>query len=326
VDSRSRVLAALKGEPVDHVPISFWGHQYIAENSAEGLAQETLRQARLFDWDYLKPQSRAQSFAEMWGLTYAPSQQPTQKYTVTHVPVADAADLGKVSPKDPTGGALGEQLEALRQIRAAVGPDVPIIWTVFSPLMVSRYLVVGDAGQLLEIGRTQPAQLEAALEAITETLVLYVSECIANGADGIFYATNMATQGQLTTDECGRWQRAYDLRVLEAVQSAPFNVMHVCGQRSLFDAFADYPVTAYSWAAGPENGNPSLHEGHQRTGKASMGGIPNKLSGIQRDEIARRVRSAVSEMDGRWLLLAPDCSVEITGHDDLLLAARDAAR
>jgi len=198
MDKRARVLAALRGEAVDHVPISFWGHHYAAENSADGLAQQTLRQLRRFDWDFLKPQSRAQAFAEMWGLTYTPSRVAHQKYTTTHVPVAGPAELARLQPADPTAGALGEQLQALRTIRAAAGPSVPIIWTVFSPLMIARYLLPGDAAQLLEIARTEPDALTVALEAIAETLVGYVRACLASGADGVFYATNLATREMLS--------------------------------------------------------------------------------------------------------------------------------
>ena len=80
---RDRVLAALRGDPVDRVPLAFWMHNFATENSADGLAGETLRLARLFDWDFLKPQSRAQCFAEMWGLTYRPSTERATPFTVT---------------------------------------------------------------------------------------------------------------------------------------------------------------------------------------------------------------------------------------------------
>src|SRR5512147_769828 len=112
---RERVLAALRGEPVDRVPVAFWLHNFAAENSAEGLATETLRLARTFDWDFLKPQSRAQCFAEMWGLRYAPSRELAIQYTITHAPLATEADLMALAPVDARTGALGEQLEALRR-------------------------------------------------------------------------------------------------------------------------------------------------------------------------------------------------------------------
>jgi hypothetical protein len=123
---------------------------------------------------------------------------------------------------------------------------------------------------------------------------------------------------------CARFQCPYDLRVLAAAAAAPFNVMHVCQQDVLFDAFADYPVAAFSWALGPHN--PGLADGHRRTGKASMGGIPNSLDNYTPRNIGPLVSAAIEEMDGRWLVLAPYCSIDIATSDELLLGARNAAR
>ncbi|PYM44950.1 MAG: hypothetical protein DME16_19105 [Candidatus Rokuibacteriota bacterium] len=209
---RERVLAALSGAPVDRVPIAFWLHNFATENSAEGLAAETLRLAKTFDWDYLKPQSRAQCFAEMWGLRYAPSGDRALQYTVTRTPLADAADLAKLAPADPGTGALGEQLQALRAIRAAVGADTPIIWTIFSPAMVMPALIKGGREQALAFMRSAPAEMEHALGAVAETLARYATLCLEAGADGLFYATNMATRQQMSPAECRRFQRPYDLR------------------------------------------------------------------------------------------------------------------
>src|SRR3989442_110919 len=93
---RERVMAALRGAPVDRVPVSLWLHNFATENSADTLAAETLRLARRFDWDFLKPQSRAQCFAEMWGLRYAPSRERAMPYTVTRTPLATAEDLRRL--------------------------------------------------------------------------------------------------------------------------------------------------------------------------------------------------------------------------------------
>src|SRR5438128_3374502 len=129
---RERVLAALRGDPVDRVPLSFWLHNFVTENSAAGLAAETLRRVRTFDWDYLKPQSRAQCFAEMWGLAYRPSTERATPYTVTRHPARSAADLSRLTPVDHGAGALGEQMEAHRAIRKALGATKPIDWTDFT--------------------------------------------------------------------------------------------------------------------------------------------------------------------------------------------------
>ena len=163
---RERVMAALAGRPVDRVPIAFWLHNFATENSAEGLAGETLRLARTFEWDFLKPQSRAQCFAEMWGLRYAPSRERATPYTVTHVPLTSPSDLRRIAPADAHGGALGEQLRALRAIRKAVGGDTPIIWTVFSPLMVLSYLLAGGRARVIVLMRTEPESVDRALGAM----------------------------------------------------------------------------------------------------------------------------------------------------------------
>src|SRR5438067_12559932 len=323
---RARVLAALRGDPVDHVPLSFWLHNFVTENSAAGRTAETLRLARTFDWDYLKPQSRAQSFAETWGLTYRPSRERATPFVVTHTPLRDAADLARLRPADLRGGALGEQLTALATIRAAVGPDTPIIWTVFAPMMVLPYLLAGGREQALAIVRAEPKAMDAGLAAIAETLAAYARACVEAGADGLFYATNIARGDGLTTAECRRFQRPHDLRVLGAVAQAPFNLLHVCGPAVHFDEFADYPVTAFSWALGA--GNPSLAEVHRRTGRAVVGGLPAKpeIASMGATDIAARAKRAVDEMRGRALLLGPDGSTNPDTPEALLHAAAAVVR
>lgn len=323
---RERVLAALRGDPVDRVPLSFWLHNFVAENSARGLADETLRLARTFEWDYLKPQPRTQAFAEAWGLRYRPSTEVATPFTVTHTPLADARDVARLRPGDPRGGALGEQLEALRLIRKELGAGTPIVWTVFAPIMVLTYLLGGGLEQTLALCRAEPTAMESGLDAVAETLAGHARASLEAGADGIFYATNVARAGALTAAECRRFQRPYDLRVLDAVAGAPFNVLHVCGACVHFDEFADYPVSAFSWALG--EGNPSLAEGHRRTGRAVVGGLPAKpeFAATTADALAAQARRAVEEMKGRALLLGPGCSIDPDTPAALLHAVGAAVR
>jgi uroporphyrinogen decarboxylase len=91
-----------------------------------------------------------------------------------------------------------------------------------------------------------------------------------------------------------------------------------------FDEFVDYPVHALSWALA--EGNPSLAEGRRRTGRAVMGGLPAKpvIATLTADAVAGHARAAVRAMDGRWLLLGPDCSINPETPEALLHAARTA--
>jgi uroporphyrinogen decarboxylase len=323
---RDRVMAAVRGEPVDRVPVSLWLHNFATENSAETLTAETLRLARRFDWDFLKPQSRAQCFAEMWGLRYTPSGERATPYTVIRAPLATADDLRRLEPVNARTGALGEQLQALSAIRKAAGADTPIIWTVFSPLMVLPFLLAGGRPSAVALMRSEPAAVDHALTAMAETLGAYARAAVAAGADGLFYATNMATRELSTAAECRRFQRPHDLRILAQVDSAPFNVLHVCGTGILFDEFADYPMAALSWATVP--GNPSLREAHKRTGRAVIGGLPAKpvIKGLPPSEVGALGRRAIAEMGGRSLLLGPDCSIDPDTPDAVIEAATTATR
>ncbi len=209
-------------------------------------------------------------------------------------------------------------------IRAAVGSGTPIIWTVFAPLMVLAALVRGGRDAMLALARAEPAATEHALEALTATLADYARACVDAGADGLFYATNVATRGAVSPEECRRWHRRFDLRILEEAAGAPFNLLHVCGSGVHFDQFADYPVTAFSWAT--VEGNPSLREGHARTGRAVVGGLPAKpdIAAMSGEDIARRTRAAIAAMNGRHLLLGPDCSVNPDTPEALFQAAAAA--
>ena len=207
-----------------------------------------------------------------------------------------------------------------------MGPDTPIIWTIFSPLMILPMLLRGGRDQAFALLRSEPAAVEHAFGAMTETLSAYARDCLAAGADGLFYATNMATRDLTTAEECRRFQRPYDLRILAAVEAAPFNLLHVCGTGVLFDEFADYPATALSWATVP--GNPTLAEGHRRTGRAVVGGLPAKpgIASMTAEALAERTRASLREMDGRFLLLGPDCSINPDTPEALLHAVGTAAR
>jgi uroporphyrinogen decarboxylase len=75
-------------------------------------------------------------------------------------------------------------------------------------------------------------------------------------------------------------------------------------------------------------GNPTLAEGHRKTGRAVVGGFPGKpeIAGFTGPALAARARSAIAEMLGRWLLLGPDCSINPDTPEPLLHAAGAAAR
>ena len=196
---------------------------------------------------------------------------------------------GRIERLDPGAGPFGEQLDAIARIRHELGDEVYAIQTIFSPLAYATTLAAGDE----------------ALEPIADTLADYARECLRAGASGLFFASTKAVRGHEER------ARPYDLRVLEAVRDAPFNVLHVCGEGVRLEEFADYPVHAVNWdVLAP--GNPSLAEGKQVVPFAVAGALAEAgtLSTGTPEEVTRLVRDAIESTGGRRMIVAPGCSAK----------------
>jgi len=240
--------------------------------------------------------------------------------------VDDPADFGTLEPVDPSQGPLGEQLEALTMIRAAVGPEVPIIWTVFNPAMIARLLSSDDLAMFRRAMRKRPDDLKQGLEVLARSMAAYARAAVVNGADGLFFATNVATVGLLTVDEYRDFGQPFDQIVLDAVAGAPLTMMHTCGDAVHFDLFADYPVHLFNWQLSPRN--PTLKEAERQTGKAVAGGVTTKPADLylRPEAVKAEVKRAIEEMGGRHLVVAAGCSSSPQAADMVFGAARDAVK
>lgn len=327
MNKKERVDAVLRGEPVDRVPASVWGHDFAREWSAQGLAEATVENFTRYDWDYVKVNPRSSYHVEGWKVKVRPSGEKNKGPIFEDTPIKSAADWKRLRPQEPDHGALGEQLKALQLINHSVGYDAYFAQTIFSPLGIAQYLAGGQTEPVLQTIREDRAALHSALRVITETFTTFAIACLEYGASGIFYATNgWASQSLLTPDQYREFGEQYDLEFLDAIKRARFNVLHNCGTHIYFDQLASYPVNVLSWAA-TEEGNPGLLDGHKRSGKAVMGGISqhsvlqNGSPAQVRDEIGQ----ALEQTGGRSLLLAPGCAIAPQTPSKNLDAVRLAA-
>lgn len=323
---KERVDAALRNQGVDRPPVSLWRHFYECEQSAEDLAGAMLSFHRKYDWDWMKVNPRASYHVEGWGVkTDYNAEGANGKPVVTQAPVQSAADFGKLQPLSVSEGVLGEQIEALERIGEALGGEAYFLETVFNPLSIAADLVNDDA-TFLRFMQEDPQALKAGLEVITETFIAFSSAVLKAGAGGLFFATTeWASRDKLTEEQWAEWARPYDLRVLAAVQGAPFNVLHVCKNNNLLFALADYPVDAINWAVGSP-GNPSMRDVQLNTGKTVIGGYMNEtLRDGTPAQITSQARVAREETGGRRWMLGPACSIPVDCPEENVRAARAAA-
>ena len=331
LNKAERVEAAL-----DRVPVSAWGHLLPAETSTDTLAQATITFAKEYDWDWVKVNPRASYFAEAWG-----SEFDLKDYHGVLPRFVrnrhDPFDPGSLKPVGPEVKVWADHISALKTIRQGL-PGVPFVQTVFSPASVLGYLAgrpsdhsqaaaaQNHADTLIHLIRTQPAAVHHALGVIADSLASLAIASIEAGASGIFFAiTKLARTGGLSPEEFAEFGRPYDIRVLNAVKSARFNVLHLCGTHTYWDSVQDYPVRAINWAAAGA-GNPSLAAARQRSGLALIGGL-DELGAIQNGspaEVREATLAALAQGGRQKFLLSPGCCVEPNVPPANLRAFRDA--
>lgn len=304
---RGRVEAALAGEQVDRPPVCFW-HHFRPEGSGQRLAEQTLA--------FFRDRFRLDIVKVMPDLPYpAPERPPTGAADLAGLPRLDVGDTP----------SFQEQLVCVRALRAALGPDVPIVVTLFSPLAMARRFL---RRRTVEAARADPDRFEQGLATLRENLAALMTALVDAGADGIFYSAMGATSAEFTVEEFERFGVAHDLPALEGARRGWLNIVHVhadpeqTGDRLYFELFDRYPVQAVSWS--DRLTGPTLRQAGGMTGRCLMGGLFERgpLTRGSEQEIAAEIDDAIAQTGGRRLILANGCSVPDDTPEEWLGVAR----
>jgi uroporphyrinogen decarboxylase len=302
--STERVMAAVHGDPVDRLPICFW-HHFEPEGSGRKLAEAT------FDF-----------FVDRFDLDIV-KVMPDIPYPFPRNSVSSLDDWMLLEPIDPSCRYIQQRVEAVRLLREALGPEKPIIMTVFSPLAELMY-AAKEKSMVIEHAQQSPTVIHGALNIIANNLRLHNERVIAAGADGVFFALQGCTRATMSEDLYREIGRPYDLIALSGTINGWLNVLHVHGDRDLmFDAVLDYPVQVLSWS--DRLAGPSLREARTKTSKCLMGGWHEfgALSNGPADAIRSEAEDAVQQTSGRRFILANGCSVPDETDEQWLQIARD---
>ena len=158
---------------------------------------------------------------------------------------------------------LSGQISCLRQIRAGLGPDIPLLQTVFSPLAQAKNLAGGET--LIVHLRQYPEAVLKGLQTIAETTRRFVEVAMETGIDGIFYAIQHAQAGLMTLDEYKTFGLPFDLKTTQPAAGLWCNLLHLHGLHVYFDLvphFASlFPIV--NWH--DRETSPSLDEARQKS-------------------------------------------------------------
>ena len=300
---RERVLAAVHGERPDRTPYSVWYH--FSPTPAAG-PDSPMADLELAFYNKYRPDL----LKVMHDIEFEPIP-----------PIIDVDDWAKLTVLDPNEGNFGKQLHTLRQIRAGLDPDVPMIETVFG---VYHYAAELTKGNLLEHLKQDRRLVHAGLSVLTETLAAYARAAVDAGCDGIYYAVTGAHAGAATHQQYLEQFLGYDRLVLHAVDDAPLNVVHLHGYNGLyFDITHSLPAAAVCWS--DIAGGPSIAEAREMHSGCLMGGVDEVgFVNLTPEQIIAQARTAISAGGGNRFILAPGCAIPTNSEPELIEAIRAA--
>jgi uroporphyrinogen decarboxylase len=330
--ARERLQACIKNDPaLDRPPVALWRHFPVDDQSPETLAAATLDFQHHYDFDLVKVTPASSFSIKDWGAedVWEGSTEGTRRYT-SH-PIQKPQDWERLPVLDPARAPhLAGQISCLRLIRAGLGPAIPLLQTVFSPLAQAKNLAGGET--LIVHLRQYPQAVMKGLQSIAETTRRFVEASMATGIDGIFYAVQHAQAGLLTREEYKTFGLPFDLKTAGPAAGLWCNLLHLHGLQIYFDLvphFASlFPIV--NWH--DRETYPSLAEAQASEVLKDSEVSPVFCGGISQHTIvyaeAADVRSeaadAIRQTAGRRLLLGTGCVVPVIAPHGNILAARQS--
>ena len=300
-----RVQAALRGEPVDRVPASFWFHFPAHQVAGGAMAQAHLDYYYRADQDILKV---------MNDNVYALAGTDA---------IRTPGDWRKLEPAPLSSEPYQNQLEGLRQIVDAVGDEVLVVTTVFNPYATGNSI---SGKKVTEHLHADPESVGAGLAAIAQSLAEFSRACIEAGAAGIYFSAQGGASDRFTPEEFEKYIKPNDLTVLRAAKEsgATCNILHICGHHLRMAPYADYPAHAVNWA--PQHGNLGLSQGRDLFRRTIIGGVDERgpIVNGPRQAIAAEVRAAIAEMGQAGFMIGAGCTVPDDINVQHLIWARKA--
>ena len=330
--ARERMQACIKNDPaLDHPPVALWRHFPVDDQSPETLAAATLDFQHHYDFDLVKVTPASSFSIKDWGAedAWEGSTEGTRRYT-SH-PIQKPQDWERLPVLDPVKAPhLSGQISCLRQIRAGLGPEIPLLQTIFSPLAQAKNLAGGEA--LIVHLRQYPQAVMKGLQSIAETTRRFVEASMATGIDGIFYAVQHAQAGLLTLEEYKTFGLPFDLKTAGPAAGLWCNLLHLHGLQIYFELvphFAPlFPIV--NWH--DRETYPSLAEAQAsevlKDSEVSLvfcGGISqHTIVYAEAADVRSEAADAIRQTAGRRLLLGTGCVVPVIAPHGNILAARQS--
>ncbi len=317
IENLKNVLA---GKKVEQIPYSFWHHFPEIDLIPEELAKKTIEFYRDYDLDFIKLMSNGMYSVEGYGALANYAKIPKGgKAEIVQSPISSYEELNQLAELTVDSPVFARELKSLELVFAEVGKEVPIIFTIFSPLTTLKKLLGSQFETYILAADSQP--IFHALETITKATQKLTDEAISRGAAGIFFATQLGSFDHFTTEQYEIFGKPYDLRVLASAERGWFNVVHVHGKNIFFDLFKDYPTQVFNWHS--TETLPTISEAIHLSGKTIAAGLSEDT--IQKgnlNAIRNQIYEAIQASQGKKIILTTGCGISLPVKKEYLNAVR----
>ena len=212
----------------------------------------------------------------------------------------------------------------------AAKKDALVVMTLYSPFMEACHFTSSDL--VTAHIKEDPQQVKCGMEIITDSLMIFVKECIHLGIDGFYTSTQGGEAGRSTDaslfDQC---IRPYDLALMQEInRSCIFNILHICDYNLPYtdlNRFLDYPGQVVNCSLELANGKQtSGAEVSRMFGRPYMGGMERKgtIASSSQAEVKKAAEAVLRSAPERFILAA-DCTVPGDTPWDNLKTAIDTA-
>src|SRR5687768_12031615 len=318
---KERIQACINNESLDRPAVALWRHFPVDDQSPEALAAATLNFQQAYDFDLVKVTPASSFCVKDWGVEdqWMGDTEGTRRYT-KHV-IEDPGDWERLPVLDATTPHLAGQLACLRLICAELGPDTPLLQTIFSPLAQAKYLAGND--KIISHMRLHPEAVMKGLATIAETTRRFVETCLKTGIDGVFYAIQHAQASLLTLEEYKMFGLPFDQKILEPAQELWCNLLHLHGHDVYFSILDTLKFPIVNWH--DRETFPSLSEAQTLFAGVVLGGMKqDTLVYEDNAEVRKEAVDAIQQTNGKRFILGTGCVVPIIASHGNILAARES--
>lgn len=313
---RERILAAIAGGTVDHVPAVFSLHFPKEISAGDAAVTAHIDFYRRTDCDAVKIMN----------------ENPEPFIGRLQTP----RDWEKVKAYRMNAEFATRQLDIVKRILDRVGPESYSLATIHGVCASSIHPIEAAYGYadarnvMCDTLRQNRRIMLDVHQKVADTMSELAAACIQAGADGIYYAALGAEKHFYTDEEFETYIKPYDLQIMKAARESGGHVfLHICKENLNMDRYRGYAPYADVVNWGVYETNFSLEQGRALFPTSTiMGGLANRsgvlVSGTY-EELAEAVRSIIHMFGERKFILGADCTLPTEIPYKRIMAAVHAA-